>query len=344
MRKLFMTMAALACGAMISLPAVAQEVTLRIQHFISPRGAIPAFFITPWADKIMEESNGRIKIEIYPAMQLGGSPPSLFDQVKDGVIDGTWTIPSYTPGRFPGAEVFELPFIGTKSAENTSKALWEFYEKYLQDEFQEVKIVAIHVHGEGLIHTREKSVSKLEDMQGLKLRTPTRIASKMLEAAGATPVGIPVPAFPEALSKGVVDGGVIPYEIVPSLKIHELASSHTGMGGDQPFYNTVFVFAMNKDKYESLPDDLKAIIDANSGMMASAWAGQAMDKGDGPGKEVIEQQGNPIIALSDEETERWKQLSEPIIQEWIEEMSAKGLPAAQMVEDARALVAKHSGG
>ncbi len=334
---------ALAMGAAMTMGvASAQEVTLRFQHFISNKGAVPKHFILPWADKVMEESGGRIKIEIYPSMQLGGKPPALFDQMRDGVIDGGWTIPGYTPGRFPGAEVFELPFLGSMNAEATSRAAWSLYEKYLQDEFKEIKVLAMHVHGPGVIHVRNKSIGSLDDMKGLKLRTPTRIASKMLEAAGATPIGIPVPAFPEALSKGVVDGGVIPWEIVPPLKIHELATSHTAMGGDRALYNTVFIWGMNKTAYDKLPDDLKAVIDNNSGMMASAWAGKAMDTGDGPGRDLTANNGNEIITLSEEETARWRALGEPIVEEWIAEMTAKGLPAAQMVEDARAWVEEFS--
>ncbi len=322
--------------------AAAQDVTLRMQHFISNKGAIPRYFILPWAEKIQAESNGRIKVEIYPSMQLGGKPPALYDQMRDGVIDGAWTIPGYTPGRFPGAEVFELPFVSSTNAEASSRALWEFYEKYLTESFSDVHVVAMHVHGPGAIHLRDKQVTKLEDMQGLKLRTPNRVAGQLLAALGATPVGIPVPAFPESLSKGVVDGGVIPFEIVPPLKVQELATSHTIFGGDRAFYNTVFIWGMNKAKYESMPDDLKAIIDNNSGFEAAAWAGRAMDTGDVPGLTLVEETDNTINRLSDAETERFREAAEPIIAQWIDEMSGKGLPAAQMVEDARAMVAKYA--
>ncbi len=345
MKNLFRTATAAALVSLaLSAPAMAQEVTLRFQHFISPKGSIPAGFITPWAERIEAESDGRIKVEIFPNMQLGGAPPALYDQIRDGVVDGGWTIPGYNAGRFPAAEAFELPFMGATDAETTSRAAWEFYEKYLQDEFKDVKVLAVHVHGPTVIHTRNKPVRSLEDMKGLKLRTPTRLASKLLEATGATPIAMPVPAFPENLSKGVVDGGVIPWEIVPPLKVHELATSHTTLGGDRAMYNTMFIFGMNRSTYDGLPDDLKAVIDNNSGVEMSALAGRAMDEGDIPGRQLTEARGNEIIELSDEETARWRALAEPIIADWIEEMNDLGLPGAQMVEDARALVAKHAGG
>ncbi len=316
---------------------LAQEVTLRFQHFLSPKGAVPAYFITPWAEKVEKDSGGRIKVEIYPAMQLGGKPPALYDQIRDGVIDGGWAIPAYTPGRFPKAEALELPFISSIDAEVASRVAWDFYEKHLTDSFSDIKILAVHVHGPGVIHTNGKPVNSLEDMNGLKLRTPSRVASSVLEAAGAVPIGMPLPSFPESLAKGVVDGGIIPWEVVVPLKVNELADNHTILGGDTAFYNTTFIWGMNKAKYDSLPDDLKAVIDANSGLEASAWAGRAMNTGDIPSREATEAAGNNIIRLSEEETARWKELAAPILDQWVEEMEGKGLPGAEMIQDVRAL-------
>ncbi|MEM9011128.1 MAG: TRAP transporter substrate-binding protein [Pseudomonadota bacterium] len=322
--------------------AVAQDVTLRMQHFVSNRASVPAYFILPWARAVEAGSRGRIKVEIYPSMQLGGSPPSLYDQIRDGVVDGGWAIPGYTPGRFPAAEVFELPFMASLDGEATSRALWEFYEQYMAEELGEVKVLGMHVHGPGIIHVRDRRVERLEDMEGLKLRAPTRIASALLEELGAAPVGMPVPAFPEALSKGVVDGGVIPWEIVPPLKVHELATSHTVIGGDRALYNTVFIWGMNRDTYDSLDPELKTVIDHFSGMFASAWAGRAMDSGDGPAEALVRATDNEIIEITDEaELARWREVGERITAQWIEERTAEGMPAAEMVEAARALVAKY---
>ena len=343
MNKTFKALALATVASTFALSASAAEVTLRVQHFISNKGAIPAHFILPWAEKVEKDSGGRIDVEVYPRMQLGGKPPALYDQARDGVIDIGWAIPAYTPGRFPGTEALELPFIGSNSAEKTSMAAWEFYEKYLKDELSETHILAVHVHGPGIMHFKGDPVETLEGMSGKKMRTPSRLGGKMLEAAGAVPIGMPVPAFPEALSKGVVDGGVIPWEIVVPLKVHELADSHVQMGGDNPWYNTFFVYAMNKDSYNNLPDDLKAVIDANSGMMASAWAGRAMEQGDAPMKQlVMDKTDNKIVTLSDAETAKWKALGDKVTAEWIADMTAKGYPAQAMVDDARALVAKHN--
>ncbi len=323
--------------------AFSQEVTLRFQHFLSPKGSVPKSFMAPWAEKIEKESGGRIKIEIYPAMQLGGKPPALFDQIRDGVIDGGWAIPAYTPGRFPESEAFELPFMTSMSGEASSRAAWDFTEKYMGERFSDVHLIAVHVHGPGVIHKKGDPISTIADFNGLKLRGPSRQANKLLEAVGATPVGMPVPAFPEALSKGIVDGGVIPWEIVPPLKVHELADSHTQIGGDRALYNTYFIWAMNNDSYNALPDDLKAIIDANSGVDASGWAGRAMDIGDDAGEKVVMDRGNVVVTLDDAVVAELRTIGEALTADWIAEVTEKGLDGAAMVADAQALVAKYSG-
>lgn len=333
--------AALALG-ISNTASFAQEVTLRCQHFLSPKASVPKYFMEPWAEKVMADSNGRIKVELYPAMQLGGKPPALYDQIRDGVIDCGWALPGYTPGRFPESEVFELPFMTSMSAEDSSKAVWEYSQKYLLERMGDVHLIATHVHGPGVIHKKGAPIMQPSDLAGVKLRGPSRQANKLLEALGAIPVGIPVPAFPEALSKGVVDGGVIPWEIVPPLKVHELTDSHTQIGGDRALYNTFFIWGMNKAKYDSLPDDLKAVIDANSGLATSAAAGLAMDTGDKTGLKVTEGTDNKIVTLDDAAVAEMKVIGDELTAAWIAEMTEKGLDGAAMVADAQALVAKHS--
>jgi TRAP-type C4-dicarboxylate transport system substrate-binding protein len=337
--------AALAGALAIGLSAgaaAAQEVTLRCQHFLPPKGSVPLYFIVPWAEKIEKESGGRIKVEVYPAMQLGGKPPALYDQIRDGVIDCGWALPAYTPGRFPEAEAFELPFMTSMSAEASSKAAWEFTQKYMQERLSDIHLVAVHVHGPGVVHKKGGPIAAPADFNGLKLRGPSRQANKLLETLGATPVGMPVPAFPESLSKGIVDGGVIPWEIVPPLKVHELTNSHTQVGGDRALYNTFFIWGMNKNSYDKLPDDLKAIIDANSGLETSAWAGSAMDQGDDVGENIVMEHGNEIVTMDDETTAALRKIGDELTAEWAAEMEGKGLPGNAMVEDAMALVAKYS--
>ncbi|NSX54416.1 TRAP transporter substrate-binding protein [Parasulfitobacter algicola] len=331
--------AALAAGIGIFATATfAQDVTLRFQHFVSPKSANPKHFMQPWAEKIERDSGGRIKVELYPFMQLGGKAPSQYDLIRDGAVDGGWIIPGYQPGRFPEAEALEMPFMVTKSAEEASKAAWIFTQKHLMDDFNDIHVIAAHMHGPGIVHKRGDTIETISDFDDLKLRGPSRPATLLLNKLGATPVGMAVPAFPEALSKGILDGGVITWEMSPSLKLDQLTDSHTDVAGDKSLYNLYFVWAMNKDKYNSLPDDLKAVIDANSGFMASAWAGRAHDIGDVDGKARMTEAGNQIAEISADETAKIKALGDQVISEWISDVTRKGLDGAGLIADAQAAV------
>ena len=331
---------AAAVGAM-TVSAYAQEVTLRLHQMLPPQATIPAKALAPWAEKVMADSGGRIKVEKYDAMALGGTPPQLVDQVTDGVVDLIWTVVGYTPGRYPSTEAFELPFLMT-TGEATSKAFHEYCEQHCADEFAGMKVIAWHAHGPGLIHSKNP-VSKLEDMQGLKIRGGSRMINIMLEKLGATPVGMPVPAVTESLSKGVIDATTIPWEVTPSLNVSELVKNHTGFAGANGLYTQTFVFAMNQASYDALPDDLKAIIDQNSGIETAAMMGRTMDEGDKVGLKIAQDLGNNIVALDEAETQRWKDAAAPIEQLWIDEMNGKGKDGAALVAEARALVEKHTG-
>lgn len=322
--------------------AFAADVTLKLHQMLPPQATIPAKVLAPWAEQVEKDSGGRIEVELYPAMQLGGKPADLVDQVRDGVIDVTWTVIGYTPGRFPKSEAFELPFMIT-NAEKSSQAFYEYYEKHLKDEFADYHVLAVHTHGPGLIHTIEgKPVNSVEDMNGLKVRGTSKVVNALLEAMGASPVGMPVTAVPEALSKSVIDGSVVPWEVTPAIKIAELAPNHTGFSGDKGLYTATFLFAMNKDVYDALPDDLKKVIDKNSGMEMAKKFGIAMDEGDIRGRKIGEDAGNKIIILDEAETGKWKTLSERVTTDWIEEMNGKGLDGSTLYNDAVALIDKYN--
>lgn len=251
--------------------ATAQEVTLRLHQFLPPQAPVPAMILKPWGESLTAASNGRIVVEHFDAMSLGGRPNELYDQARDGVVDMTMTLVGYTPGRFPRTEVFELPFMMTNPVA-TANAYWEMVETDFQaNEYQDVKVLGAWVHGPGLIHSQDP-VTSLDDMNGLALRGPTRIINDMLSELGAEPVGLPLPGIPEALSKGVVQGTVVPWEVTASIRLAELVDNHTEFSGDQALYTATVVLVMNKDRYEALPDDLRAIIDAESGAKLSAFA------------------------------------------------------------------------
>lgn len=341
MRKLLIALTVVAAGLSVSSHSLAQEVTLRLHQLLPLQAAIPAKAITPWIEKVQAESGGRIAIQHFPSMQLGGKPPELYDQAKDGVVDIIWTVLGYTPGRFPKTEAFELPFM-TGDATSGSKAFQEYVEKNAMDEFAGVKVIAVHIHGPGLIHSKTP-VTKLEDIKNMKLRGPTRIITGMLEELGATAVGMPVPAVPEAISKGVIDGAVIPWEVTLPLKMSELVKNHAGFASYPGLYTATFIFAMNQATYDNLPDDLKKVIDDNSGVETAGLFGAAMDEYDLIGKSVAEKAGNNIVTMDDAEKARWIAASAPVVDKWIAEMDSKGIDGKDLVEQSKALIKKYEG-
>ena len=332
----------LACALTASTTVLAQEITLKVHHFLSAQSPAHARLITPWCEKIGKESGGRLKCQLYPSMQLGGTPPQLYDQVKDGVADIVWTLPGYNAGRFPAMEVFELPFM-MSNAEGTSRALWHYADSQAKAEFKDVRPLAFHVHGPGYIHMREKPIRSLADMKGMKVRAPTRLTNKLIAAMGATPVGMPVPQVSEALSRGVIDGAVIPWEVVPAVRVHELVKHHTETDAKLPaLYTSVFIFAMNPAKYDSLPADLKKVIDANSGADFSAQAGRIIWEADGPGRKMAQERGNQFHMLGAAELDQWRKLSQSVQDEWVKEMTGKGRDGAALLKAAQGLIAQHS--
>jgi TRAP-type C4-dicarboxylate transport system substrate-binding protein len=325
----------------LSSPGAAQEVTLKLSHFVPPVAPPHATFLAPWAAKVEKASGGRLKIQIYPSMQLGGTPPQLVDQIKDGVVDIGWTLPGYTTGRFPRTEIMEVPFLHT-SALATTLALQDYAEKYLRDEYKDYHVLLLHAHGGTLIHA-SKPILKLEDYRGLKIRTPNRAGSVYLRAVGANAVGAPVPEVPQMLQKGVIDGAFLPYEIANPLKIHELVKYHSELAGSRPRPSTsVFLFAMNKKKYESLPADLRKVIDDHSGRHIAAWAGQNWDDIEKPGKEAARKAGNHFPVMPPAEVERVRAAVKPEIDKYLKDLSAAGFDAGAAYAEAQALVDKYT--
>lgn len=339
-RTILGALGGVAIAALTAAPALAQDVTLKLHQFLPAQANVPKLVLDVWADKVEADSNGRIKVERYPSMQLGGKPPELMDQAIDGVADIVWTVVGYTPGRYPSTEVFELPFMMT-NARATSRAYWQMFETHMKDkEFSNVHILGAWVHGPGMIHTKNP-VNAPSDLEGMKIRGGSRSVNSLLTKLGATPVGMPVPAVAEGLSKGVIDGTTIPWEVTSALKVPELVGNHTEFSGSA-LYTLTFVLAMNKDKYESLPDDLKAVIDANSGEEFSVFAGGTQADADGPARQKAMDMGNNIITLDVAATEEWRALSQPIYDEWVADMNKRGIDGQALIDEARALITKYT--
>lgn len=340
-RTLLRSGAAIALGAPAIVGFAQQSVTLKFHTFMAPQSNVWLNMNKAWMDRVTKDSDGRIKFEAYPAMQLGGSPVQLYDQAKDGVVDIVWTLPGNTPGRFPRIEVFELPFM-MNNAEATSRAFWEYTMTMAQDEFKDVQPLALQVHGPGVFHMRDKLIKTAEDLRGSKVRGPTRQITKMLGYLGATPVGMPLPQIPDALSKGVIDGCVIPWEVVPAVKVQELTKFHSEFdpaGG--ALYSTTFIMAMNKAKYNALAPDLRVIIDKHSGIETSAWLGKVQQSGDTPGREAAAKLGSTIHTIPAAEAQEFKRKARLVEVEWMQDMDKRGFNGKKLFDTAKALIQKH---
>ncbi|MDH5750447.1 MAG: TRAP transporter substrate-binding protein [Rhodospirillales bacterium] len=325
----------------MTTPVQSAEVTLKLHHLLPPVAPAHQKMLVPWANNVMKESGGKIKVDIYPAMQLGGKPPQLAQQAKDGFVDIVWTVLGYTPGRFTKVEVFELPFFHSNTV-TTNKALWDYTEKN-GDEFKDYKLIALHVHAGQAFHSI-KPIRTADDLKGLKIRTPTRTGGWMIEAMGATPIGSPVPKIPEMLSKKVVDAVLIPYEVTMALKVHELVDFHTTL--DDPLIErintTTFMIAMNKKKYDSLSPELRKVIDKNSGASQAEWIGKVWQAAEGPGYTNAAKSGE-MIKMAPAEVAKLRARTEgPVTERWVSEMKKKGADGNALIAEAKALMKKYS--
>jgi len=275
-------------------------------------------------------------------MSLGGTPPQLIRQLRDGVVDIIWTVQGYTPGLFPRAEAFELPFVHTNNAVATNLAMREMFDAYLAPDYKDIKVIVLHVHAGQGIQMVDRPVRAAGDLEGAKMRIPTRTGAWVLEALGANPVGMPVPDLPQALAKNVVDGALIPWEIIPPLKIHELTRYQIEGENHVRFGTTTFLIGMNKRRYDSLPADLKAVIDRNSGREFAIEVGRIWTRTEKLGLEVALADGNEHIRIPKAEMEKFRERLEPVVERWIEEVESKGIDGRAIVQAARAAIARYS--
>jgi TRAP-type C4-dicarboxylate transport system substrate-binding protein len=317
-----------------------EPIKLKFHHLLPPIAFGHSAMVAPWADMIEEASNGRIEIDIYPSMHLGGQPPALIDQVRQGVVDIVWTLPGYTPGRFPRIEVFELPFLNAHPIV-TNFAMQEFIERH-PEEFAEYKVISVFVHAGQLIHSKVP-VRTVDDLRGLKIRIPTRVAGWMVESWGSVPLGTPVSKIPEMLSKGIVDATLIPFEASFGLQVHDLVDYNIFLDDQRSerFNGQVLIIAMNRESYERLAPDLRAVIDAHSGRNIARWMGEVWTNVEKPGREAALASGE-FIYLPPPEVAKLRALSEESVAErWIDVVAKKGIDGRPLIAEAKALIEKY---
>jgi TRAP-type transport system periplasmic protein len=334
-------MAAVAAPAVVRMAAAnPARVTLKLHHDFSSVSCVHDRFLVPWARRIEADSGGRLRVDIFPSMQLGGQPAQLFDQARDGIADIVWVAPSETPGRFAKIEVFELPFVAARRALVSSRAIEDFAAANLKDEFREVRPICFSCADRGVMHTN-RPIRTIEELRGLRLHVRTRLAGEAVRALGARAVPMPSAQLPLAIARHVVDGGVDPWHMAPALRLYDLLKTHTDFA-DASFSTTTFVLAMNKASYERLARDLKTVIDNNSGQVAAGMAGAMWDQEAAAVADMVGQRGDSIATLLPEAVEHWRAATEPVIDAWRGQMQEHKVDGGKLIADARALLAKYA--
>ena len=315
-------------------------ITLKLHHAFSAVSGVHDKFLLPWTRKIETESGGRLHVDIFPSMQLGGAPATLFDQARDGSADIVWTSPTLTPGRFAKIETFELPFLPSRRALVSSRALTDFAAANLQDEFRDFYTICFSCSDSAAIHAT-RPMRTTEDMKDFKLHVQTRLAAEAMLALGARPVMMPSAQLPAAITEHVVDGCLDPWHLVPPLRLNDLLRTHTEFSDHSPSARA-YVLAMNKASYERLPRELKSVIDSNSGQVAAAMAGAMWDQQAAAVANMVVERGDLIVTLLPEAVARWRKATEPVIDAWRKEMKEQKIDGGKLIAAANALLAKYA--
>lgn len=338
-RRTFLKASAAAGAALVARPAMAQDYTFRLHHFLGATAPSQTRMLEPWARQVEANSGGRVKIEIFPSMTLGGRPPELVSQARDGVVDLIWTVNGYTPGLFPRTEVFELPGVFVNDPGASNLAMASVFDEHLKADYAGLEVMFLHVHAGQAIQMRDKLVRSPADMAGLKLRIPTRTGAWVIEALGANPVAMPVPELPQALAKGVVDGALIPWEIIPALKVQDQTEYQIEGADNTRLGTTTFQVSMNKGRWDGLPPDIQKAFRDASGADWLAEVGKVWRANDDDGIKVAVDSGNQHIVLTPEETAAFMDTLQPVTERWINEVTGAGLDGKGLVAAATAATA-----
>lgn len=309
--------------AALGLATTAQAETLRYAHFMSANSWQNEVIFEDWAAAVEAAGGEDLDVQIFPAQTLGKAVAG-YDNAVNGIADIAWAVPGYTAGRFPLSQIVELPGLFDTGAVG-SCAFQKLYDSgALDEEYDETHVLFVHTHDPGHLHTSDKPVRTLADMKGLKLRRPTQVVGNLLTDLGAEPIGMPAPNTYESLQRGAIDGYMLPWESVESFRLDELSNYHTVFG----FYALAFVTTMNKAKYEALSPEMKAAVDANSGMEWSVTAGRGYDEA---GAKVLAglRETSTVIELTDEERATWDDVAKQASENYIAELDAQGLPGTE---------------
>ena len=288
-----------------------------------------------WSKDLEKATNGRVKVSFFPGGTL--TPPAqTYDSVVNGIADVGASVFSYTRGKFPLTEVIDLP-LGYKNGYVANKLINEYYARFKPKELDDVKVLWLHTTTPGFLMTAKKPVHTMEDVKGLKLRS-TGLSGQVVQALGGIPVGMTVTETYDALMKGVADGTMLPMEALKGFKMGEVLSYVT-LNYSSTYVAAEFV-VMNKAKWNSLPSDIKKIIDKLCQDYLEPQ-GRLWDEVDVEGKDFFLQKGGKFIDLTKEEDARWARQVRPILDEYVKNTTARGLPGAEVLKFAQEYLKTH---
>jgi TRAP-type transport system periplasmic protein len=310
-----------ACLAMLGLvpDARADEAThtLRVHHYFLPTSLEHTQWLVPWAQLLEKDSKGRLKVEVHPAMSLGGRATELYDQAKTGTVDIVWTVTTNTPGRFPRLEVFELPWIAPSESIRASATAWEYYEQYAKQEFADVKLLAISTTGRSTLFLRDREVRRPADLASLRIRVPSPVVGKNLQTYGAAPMTLAINEVAPSLAKGELAGQVVNYRVTRTLKLDQLISHVTEFATDETLFTNVYVVVMNKARFESLPPDLQTVIDNRTGHRFSAQLGWQIDQWEREAERAVKAGSAQVFKVEGEDVPRWQAAAQEQVAAWV---------------------------
>jgi TRAP-type C4-dicarboxylate transport system substrate-binding protein len=328
----------------IAVPVGATEITLRVHHFLGEDSLPHTGFIEPWARRVEAESKGRIKVEVYPDMALGGKTPELVDQLVEGVVDIVWTAAAYTPGRFPRSEVFTLPLVHKGDPVATNQAIMGSLDSLLYQDFEGMQPLLVHVQAGHALHMGHKPITHLDDFNGMTLRPAGRGAGLWtIEALGAQATKKRHPKLPKALKDKALDGALMSFQLAGSMGVIDAVQSHTLMQDDVYFGTSLYLFLMNQARYESLPEDLRAVIDNNSGSGLAKEAGQVWQKAESKAIAAARASGNTVDILQGKEQESVRTALGAVLERWAGEMKKQKIDGFRLIREARQAIDFQSG-
>ena len=328
--------AALALATVASSAAWSQ-VTITMSSWVPPTHTLTETQ-KEWCALIEQKVPGKVKCQQLP--RAVSAAPGTFDAVRNGLVDLSFTVHGYTPGRFVTTQFVEVPFLGD-SSEVTSVAYQRVYQKNpaIADEHKGVKVLAVFTHGPGIVFNTKKPVAKMEDLTGMKWRIGGGMVNEISKALGMNVTLKPAPESYELLSTGVMDGTLFPAESVEGFKIDKVIKYATLFPGG--LYNTSFVFMMNQAKYDSLPPDVKKVVDEISGEFAARMIGRGWDKVDRRGMAFMQANGVNFTKADASFVKAVQDKTAPLEDKWAAEAEKKGLKNAKKVlADFRAEIKK----